>query len=179
MIIKYYERSYPLQYLRELTYANRNGITMLGIADAAEIVGLKTLGIRTSFEKLAEKAILPCVIHWRQDHFVVVYKIKARKTPSGYKGTVYIADPAFGLIQYSVDEFLDAWISTTIDQTEKGMVLMLSPTPDFYEKTNVEEGKKSMLWFLNYLRPYKKLLFQLVLGILFGLILQLIFPIHG
>lgn len=176
MIIKYYERSYPLQYLRELTYANRNGISMLGIADAAEVVGLKTLGIRTSFEKLTEKAILPCIIHWRQDHFVVVYKIKAKKTPSGYKGTVYIADPAFGLVEYSVDEFVEAWISTKVDGKDKGMMLMLTPTPDFYEKTTVEEGKKSILWFSNYLRPYKKLLFQLILGILFGLILQLIFP---
>jgi len=65
MIIKYYDRLYPLQYLRELTYASRNGVTMLGIADAAEAVGLKTLGIRTSFDKLTEKAILPCIIHWR------------------------------------------------------------------------------------------------------------------
>ena len=176
MIIKYYDRLYPLQYLRELTYASRNGVTMLGIADAAEAVGLKTLGIRTSFDKLTEKAILPCIIHWRQDHFVVVYKIKAQKTPLGYKGTVYVADPSFGLIEYSVDEFMNGWIATKVEGKDKGMVLMLSPTPDFYEKTNLEEGKKSIRWFLNYLRPYKKLLFQLVLGILFGLILQLIFP---
>jgi len=176
MVIKYYEKSYPLNYLRELTYANRNGVTMLGIADAAEAVGLKTLGIRTSFDKLVEKVILPCVIHWRQDHFVVVYKIKVRKTASGYKGTVYISDPAFGLVEYSVDEFLDGWISTKVDGTDKGMVLMLSPRPDFYEKPTVEEGKNSIQWFFQYLRPYKKLLFQIVLGILFGLILQLIFP---
>ena len=176
MVIKYYEKSYPLNYLRELTYANRNGVTMLGIADAAEAVGLKTLGIRTSFDKLVEKVILPCVIHWRQDHFVVVYKIKVRKTASGYKGTVYISDPAFGLVEYSVDEFLDGWISTKVDGTDKGMVLMLSPRPDFYEKPTVEDGKNSIRWFFQYLRPYKKLLFQIVLGILFGLILQLIFP---
>jgi len=176
MIIKYYERSYPLQYLRELTYASRNGVTMLGIADAAEAVGLKSLGIRTSFDKLAEKVILPCIIHWRQDHFVVVYKIEAKKTKSGYKGTVFVADPAFGLIKYSVDEFMNGWIATTVEGKDKGMALMLSPTPDFYEKTTVEEGRKSIAWFLNYLKPYKKLLFQLVLGILFGLILQLTFP---
>ena len=176
MIIKYYERLYPLQYLRELTYASRNGVTMLGIADAAEAVGLKSLGIRTSFDKLAEKVILPCIIHWRQDHFVVVYKIEAQKTSSGYKGTVFVADPAFGLIKYSVNEFMNGWIATTVDGKDKGMALMLTPTPDFYEKTSVEERKKSIRWFLNYLRPYKKLLFQLVLGILFGLILQLIFP---
>lgn len=176
MIAKYYERSYPLQYLRELTYASRNGVTMLGIADAAEAIGFKTLGIRTSFEKLAEKAILPCIIHWRQDHFVVVYKIKAKKTPSGYKGKVYVADPAFGIVEYSVEEFLDAWISTKVDKTDKGMVLMLSPTPDFYEKESVSGEQKSIRWFLQYLRPYKKLLFQIVLGVIFGMVLQLIFP---
>lgn len=176
MIIKYYNRTYPLQYLRELTYANRNGVSMLGISDAAEVVGLKSLGICTTFERLAEKVILPCIIHWRQDHFVVVYKIKVKKTTFGYKGKIYVADPAFGNVTYSVKEFLDAWISTSVNGEDKGMLLMLSPTPDFYEKKIKEEEKKSVIWFLQYLRQYKMLLFQLGLGILFGLVLQLIFP---
>jgi len=72
MIVKHYGKNFSLQSLREKCYANRNGVTMLGIADAAEYIGFRTMGIRTTFEKLAEKAILPCIVHWRQDHFVVV-----------------------------------------------------------------------------------------------------------
>lgn len=177
MIVKYYNQSYPLQYLRELCYANRNGVTMLGISDAAEKIGFKTLGVRTSFEKLVEKVILPCVIHWRQDHFVVVYKIKVKKTKSGYKGKIYIADPAFGTIQYSVEEFLDGWLSTKIDDIDKGMLLMLTPTQSFYNKSSYSDEKKhSIHWFLQYLKPYKKLLIQLLLGTSLGLVIQLIFP---
>ena len=176
MVVKYYERVYPLQQLRELCYANRNGVTMLGIASGAEAVGFKTLGIRTSFEKLAEKAILPCIVHWRQDHFVVVYKIKVKKKNGGYKGKVYVADPAFGLIEYSVKEFMDGWISTRQEGQDKGMMLMLTPTPAFYDKTAGKEEKKSVKWFMQYLRPHRRLLVQIVCGIVFGLILELIFP---
>ena len=176
MIVKYYNQVCPLQQLRELCYANRNGVTMLGIANGAETIGFKTLGIRTSFEKLAEKAILPCIVHWRQEHFVVVYKIKVKKTATGYKGKVYVADPAFGAVELSVEEFLDGWISTRQDGTDKGMLLMLTPTPAFYDKTGDKEEKKSVRWFLQYLRPHKRLLLQIVCGIVFGLILQLIFP---
>ena len=176
MIVKHYGRAYPLQQLRELCYANRNGVTMLGIASGAEAVGFKTLGIRTTFEKLAEKAVLPCIVHWRQDHFVVVYKIKAKKTATGYKGRVYVADPAFGLVEYSVGEFLDGWISTRVEGKDKGMMLMLTPTPAFYEKTAEREEKKSVRWFMQYLRPHRRLLAQIVCGVVFGLLLELIFP---
>lgn len=176
MIVKYYDQVYPLQQLRELCYGNRNGVTMLGIADGAETIGFKTLGIRTSFEKLAEKAILPCIVHWRQEHFVVVYKIKVKKTATGYKGKIYVADPAFGAVEYSVEEFLDGWISTRQNGTDKGMLLMLTPTPAFYEKTADKEEKKSVKWFMHYLQPHKRLLLQIVCGVVFGLIIQLIFP---
>lgn len=176
MIVKYYNQAYPLQELRELCYANRNGVTMLGIANGAESIGLKTLGIRTSFEKLVEKAILPCIVHWRQDHFVVVYKIKVKKTTTGYKGKVYVADPAFGAVEFSVEEFLDGWISTKQNGVDKGMLLMLTPTPAFYDKTADKEEKKSVKWFLKYLQPHKRLLLQIAFGVVFGLILQLIFP---
>lgn len=150
---------------------------MQGISDGAEHIGFRTLGVRTSFERLVKKVILPCIIHWRQDHFVVVYKIKARKTKKGYKGTVYVADPAYGLVKYSVEEFLDGWLSAQEGGTEKGMVLMLVPTMRFYESEFDEETKKHKIsWFFRYLRPHRQLLVQVVLGMLLGMVIQLIFP---
>jgi ATP-binding cassette subfamily B protein len=177
MIAKHYGRNFSLQSLREWCYANRNGVTMLGIADAAEYIGFRTMGVRTTFAKLSGKAVLPCIIHWRQDHFVTVYKIKARKHKDGYKGKVYVADPAFGLVTYSVDDFLDGWLSAKVGGDDKGMVLMLAPTASFFQSSFDDPvNKQSIKWFLNYLRDHKKLMAQIMLGMLFGLLLQLAFP---
>ena len=178
MIAKHYGKNYQLQFVREICYANRNGVTMLGIADGAEQIGFRTMGVRTTFEKIAKKALLPCIVHWKQDHFVVVYKIKARKHKNDYKGTVYVADPAFGLVTYSVEEFLDGWQSAKVDGDDKGMALMIAPTANFYQSSFGEENadKRGIGWFFNYLRPHKKMLLQVVLGMLMGLLFQLIFP---
>jgi len=176
MIAKHYGRNFSLQSLREWCYANRNGVTMLGIADAAEQIGFRTMGLRTTFDKLSSNAVLPCIVHWRQVHFVVVYKVKLRRRKEIYRGKVYVCDPAFGLVTYSVDEFLDGWLSARIDGNDKGMALMMAPTMNFYKKTFDESEKKSIKWFFGYLRVHKKLLLQIIFGMLFGLLLQLIFP---
>jgi ATP-binding cassette subfamily B protein len=150
---------------------------MLGIADGAEAIGFRTMGVRTTFERLAEKAVLPCIVHWRQDHFVVVYKIKVGKHNGEYKGKIYVADPAFGLVTYSVTEFLDGWLSAKVDGDDKGMTLMFAPTSNFYQNAFDSENKKHGIgWFVSYMRPYRKLLVQVMFGMLFGLLLQLIFP---
>jgi ATP-binding cassette subfamily B protein len=176
-IAKHYGRSLSLQSLREWCYANRNGVTLLGIADAAERIGFRTMGVRTTFEKLSDKAVLPCIVHWRQSHFVTVYKIKVRKYKNGYKGKVYVSDPAFGLVAYSVDEFLDGWLSARIEDDDKGMVLMIAPTINFYKSFHdANEEKKGISWFFNYLRPHKRLFIQVIMGMLLGLIIQMIFP---
>ncbi|MCC8145206.1 MAG: peptidase domain-containing ABC transporter [Bacteroidales bacterium] len=178
MIARFYGKTYSLERFRELTAANRNGVTLLGISDAAEDIGFRTTAFKIGFDKLAEKIVLPCIVHWRHDHFVVVYKIKVKKKKDVYTGTVYVADPAFGLIKYTVNEFLDGWISTRENNVDKGMVLMVAPSIRFYqeEKQDKNEKKAKLSWFFSYLIPYKKLLFQIILGILFGMLLQLIFP---
>ncbi len=178
MITTYYGQRYSLQSLRDLCFANRNGVTMLGICDAAEALGFRILGIRTSFEKLQNNMILPCIVHWRQDHFVVVHKIRVKRRKGVYIGKVDVADPAFGLVTYSVDEFLEGWLSTKEEDQEKGMTLMIAPSASFYE-SSLDQGtrkEKNIFWFLNYLRPHKKLFVQVIFGMLFGLVLQLIFP---
>jgi ABC-type bacteriocin/lantibiotic exporter with double-glycine peptidase domain len=132
MIAKYYGKAYSLERFRELTATNRNGVTMLGISDAAEDIGFRTTGFRIGFEKLVQKVVLPCIVHWRHDHFIVIYKIKVRKKGDSCRGKIYVADPAFGLIQYDVAEFLDGWLSAKERGVEKGMVLMLAPSIRFF-----------------------------------------------
>ena len=97
MIAKYYGKSYSLQTLRARSFITREGVSMLGISDAAESIGFRTSGVRISLEQLKKDVPLPCILHWNQNHFVVCYDIKKKR--SGYR--FYIADPARQLISYS------------------------------------------------------------------------------
>jgi ATP-binding cassette subfamily B protein len=115
MIAKFYGKSYSLQTLREKSYLSRDGVSMMGISEAAESIGFRTMGVSLTPEKLFSTAPLPLVVHWKQNHFVVVYKVT--------KDTVYVADPAFGLVKYTKTEFLKNWISVQQDGEKKGLAL--------------------------------------------------------
>jgi ATP-binding cassette subfamily B protein len=168
MIARYYGKTYTVQTLRERSYITREGVSMLGTSDAAESIGMRTMGVRISFDKLAEEAVLPCIAHWKQNHFIVVYKIK--------KDRVYVSDPAHGLVKYTREEFLSGWASTKKDGVDQGLCLLLEPTPDFYAAEDEGLNKSSFMFLFSYLRPYKKFIAQLFLGMLLGSLLQLIFP---
>ncbi|MCP4148995.1 MAG: peptidase domain-containing ABC transporter [bacterium] len=168
IIAKYYGKTYSLQTLRDRSYITREGVSMLGTSDAAESIGMRTMGVRISFQKLAEEAVLPCIAHWKQNHFIVVYKIK--------KDTVYVSDPAHGLVKYTKDEFLENWANHKQDGERQGLCLLLEPTPDFFAAEDEKMNKSSFRFLFSYLRPYKNFLVQLCLGMLLGSVLQLIFP---
>ncbi len=166
MIAKHYGKTFTVQSLRKKSSITTEGVSLLGISDAAESIGMRTRGVRLPFEAL-ETITLPLIVHWKQVHFVVVYKIE--------DDTVHVADPAFGLVKYSKEEFLENWASTVSDGEKKGIALIVEPTPDFYGQ--IEETEKTKFKFLlSYLLPYKRYLYQLVLGLFVGSILQLIFP---
>jgi len=129
MVAKYYEKSFSVQQLREKSNIQRMGVNLLCLSKAAESIGLRTMCVRISIKKLKEKAKLPCILHWKQNHFVVLYKINKRKD----KWFFYIADPAYGLIKYEEHEFINCWITTVSDGTEKGVVMLLETIPQFYE----------------------------------------------
>ena len=174
MIAKHYGKEYDITGLRKNSYIGKDGVSMLGIARAAENIGFRTVGGRITFEKLAEKALLPCVVHWKQDHFVVVYQIKKSKR-NGYN--VHVADPGKGHIVYSQKEFCDGWISTRTGGEEKGVALLFEPTNLFYEKEGDAVKSENRLKFLwKYLVKYKRFFTQLILGLFIGSVLQLIFP---
>ena len=173
MIAKYYGKTYSLQTLRAHSFISREGVSMLGISDAAEFIGFRTSGVRISFKQLVEDVPLPCILHWNQNHFVVCYDI--RKKRDGYR--MSIADPAAQQVTYREHEFKKCWLSTKVDGEEKGAALIVYPTPDFYETDDEKrEGKRSLSFFLKYLTPYKRQLIQLVLGMMTISMLQLIFP---
>ena len=169
MIAKYYGCTYSAQYLREHAFITHEGVSMLGINDAAEHIGFRTMGVRITLEQLEKELPLPCILHWNQRHFVVCYKIR--------KGKFYIADPAAGRMVFDRAEFGRCWFSTLVEGKDTGTALLLEPGPEFGEWEKPEDAKKRKLsFFFRYLTPYKRELLQLVLGMLTVSILQLIMP---
>ena len=174
MIAKYYGRTYSPQTLRERSFITREGVSMLGISDAAESIGFRTLAVRITLKQLREDVPLPCILHWNQNHFVVCYDIRNTR-----RGWVYrIADPASQLVEYAEGEFGKCWLSTRADGEEKGAALALETTPVFYEQAGEPEERRQrgLGFFFRYLSPYRQQLVQLVLGMLAVSLLQLIFP---
>jgi ATP-binding cassette subfamily B protein len=166
MIAEHYGKRYTLQTLRERSYLSRDGVSLAGISAAAESIGLRTLSVSTPYEVLARELPLPCIVHWQQNHFVVVHQVD--------KDKVHVADPAMGLLTYEKNEFVSGWART---QERTGITLLLEPTPEFFE--NEEAAKPEATGFrflLSYLVRYKKLHIQLFLGLLLGSLLSLIVP---
>lgn len=173
MVAKYYGRSYSLQNLRERSFITRQGVSMLGISDAAESIGFRTQGVRISLEQLIEDVPLPCILHWNQNHFVVLYDIKKRKSGATFK----ISDPGKGKYDMDLSGIQKCWISTRKDGKDSGTALVLTPTPDFYERIDdQEQQKRNLSFYLRYLFPYRSQLFQLVVGMLLGSVFSLILP---
>lgn len=174
MICKYYGKEYILAQLSELCFATSEGVSLLGISQAAEKVGLHTICGRATTEQL-EKVELPCILHWNQTHFVILYKIKKQRRRTLY----YIADPGKGKTIYTEKEFKESWLSTQSKGEEKGIAMFLKPTPAFKDGDitgGQHEGKRSFSFLLGYIRQYKRYFGQIILGLLVGCILQLILP---
>jgi ATP-binding cassette subfamily B protein len=168
IITKHYGKIINTQQLRKLSETTREGSSLLGISEASEQIGFRSLGIQLSYKKLKE-APLPCVIHWNNDHYVVLYKIK--------KDKIYISDPAHGLVTYTKEEFLKFWIGNNADDsTQEGIALMIEPTPKFYDSDFEEDEKFGFSFISRYLFKYKKFIVQLIIGLLAGSLLQLILP---
>ena len=172
MIAAYYGKRFSVQQLRDHAYIQRTGVNLLGISVAAESIGMRTTGVRTTLEKLKQQSKLPCILHWQQEHFVVLYRVERKKGKTYF----YIADPAYGLLKYEEEELRKCWISTRKDGMEKGVAMLVEVTPQFYETEPIKYEKLSLWYLLHYVRPYRKAMLQLVLGLLAGSVLQLVFP---
>ncbi|MEN5085951.1 peptidase domain-containing ABC transporter [Sphingobacterium faecium] len=166
MIFKHHGKQVSIYKIRKLCQTTKSGVNLLGISEAAEKLGFRTYGVRLSLEQLKEVE-LPCILHWNQNHFVVLYKIR--------RGNYYISDPASGLLSYDEKEFAKNWFSTK--ELHAGLSLVLSPGPDFYQ-IDEEEPELKLEWskIFTYFYKYKKLFVQLILGMLLGTVLSLIAP---
>ena len=174
MIAKHYGKSYSLNTLREYSFISREGSSLMGISDAAEKIGFHTTGLKTSLEYLRERVTFPCVLHWNQNHYVVLYRIQRKRAENIY----HIADPASCLTEYAENEFKSHWLCTRQGDNERGLLLMLQPDSDFDKQEDEKEKEKGhrIHHFFRYLRPYKWQLGQIITCMVLYMILGMIFP---
>jgi ATP-binding cassette subfamily B protein len=170
MVSSHYGKDFGLQYLRDKSFITREGVSLLGISEAADKIGFKTISAKLKTGDF-DKELLPCILHWNQNHFVVLYKIN--KNIFTGKLIYKIADPGHGFVSLSEDKFKKSWLS----DGEKGVALFLEPTEEFYKQTPMEEKKLSIKYLLKYLKPYKNQMLQLFVLLLLGTLTTLIFPI--
>lgn len=172
MVCKYFGREYSLDSLSKLCFATTEGVSMLGINEAANTLGLHTISARVTTTMLG-KAPLPSILHWDQNHFVVLYKVKKGKK-------FYVADPGKGLVTYGLDEFKQHWISTKSNGEDKGIAMFLETTPAFFtykmeDEVHIKE-KRSFRFLFGYVKKYRKYFGQIILGLIVGSLLQLVLP---
>jgi len=169
MITRYYGRYFSLEHLRALTYKNVEGVSLLGLSDAAEKIGFHTLGARLNFERLLRKDIpLPFIAHWQQNHFVVVIRVDER--------AVWIADPARGILKLKPGEFLRGWVGKPDATKEQGVVLLLEPTEAFYQREHESPRRRGLAYLWGYFRQYPALLVILGATMLVGMLALLAVP---
>ena len=170
IVSKYYGKFYSAATMRERCVTTREGVSLLGISDAAESIGFRTISVKLTFRQLCDEVPLPCIVHWNQRHFVVVYKIR--------KGKVYVSDPAAGLLVYDAGKFCKSWLSTENgENTPCGIALLLEPTPAFYDEQDEHDTPRvGWRFMLRYLKPHTRYIVQLLLGMLLGSVLSLILP---
>lgn len=166
MIAKHYGKSCSLQTLRDKSHLTKEGVTMLGISDAAESIGFRTKGLKLTWDQLRNEIPFPCIAHWKKNHFVVVYAIDK-------KGRVTVADPSLGLLKYPSDLFLNGWLQ--FDNNKHGVVLAVEPTPGFYREEEIEQ-KDGPLHILHYLHPYRANIIKILLALLTACLINSLFP---
>lgn len=182
MIAKYYGKAYSAEMLRKHCFISREGVSLLGISDAAEVIGMRTVGVQITFDQLVTDALFPCILHWNQNHFVVCYGVEKRRK-WGRRGRseadyiLYIADPANQKVKLTRQEFEHCWLSSRNSLGETGIALMLEPGVDFGKADDeFQTSRKSIFSFARYLLPFRSLGLQLVLGLIAGSLIQLILP---
>ena len=171
MVARHYGKKYRIATLREKCFITRDGVSLLGISDAAEAIGFDTLGVQLSFGQLATEAPLPCIAHWKQRHFVVIYQIGQKRG----QPVVFVADPAHGKMVLSKEEFLNGWLSGHEDEGA-GICLALEPGEDFDQQPDETPGTSKIRFLIPYIKPRQRAILFLLLGMVAGSLIQLVFP---
>lgn len=167
MICDHYGVDFSLQELREKCFITKEGVSFLGINQAAEKIGFDSFAATLSLDQL-KLMKLPCILHWNNNHFVILEKVTISEKYSKWK----ILDPGHGKITISEEDFKRAWIGNR----EEGAALFLSPTEEFYKKKHNNTRKGSTKYLLKYFIAYKIKITIIFFLMLLGSIISFIFP---
>ena len=175
MVASQYGKEYSIQYLRDTTYITREGVSLLGITQAATDIGFSTLPTKLTTDKLIEltqslQVPMPCIVHWNQTHFLVLTKISKSLFSKRYK--FRLADPGYGFISLTQEKFELSFLN----EDGEGIILFLEPTEKFHELHPQKTKKLSIKYLFGYLNPFKKQLTLMFVLLLLGSILNLAFP---
>lgn len=78
MISKYYGKDNNAAKNRNASGYGKEGVSLLGVSEAAETLGFRTRGVQITLDQLINEAPLPCILHWNQNHFVVMLPVGKR-----------------------------------------------------------------------------------------------------
>ena len=166
MLTDFFGKNYELDYLRQISFLQKDGASFAGLSSALSILGIESVGVKVNFQELISEVPLPAIAHWEGNHFIVIYKVS--------KDFIYVSDPAYGRLKYKYSEFKRDWAET---EKEEGILLLVEPTQQFQDNEAPEAAMKNSLGFLlNYLRPYKTYINQLFLGLIIAATIQLMLP---
>jgi len=166
IIAKHYGKDVEMEELRRLSGVGKGGVAIGGLIQALNSLKMDSMGVQIPFKDFSEKIPLPCVVHWKNNHYVVVYKVEKNK--------VSVSDPAFGLMDYTIKDFLNGWLDG--NNISEGIALIIRPRADF-QKDHGDRSKEGVFNFLlNYFLPYKKYLLQILIGIIVGSAIQIAIP---
>jgi ATP-binding cassette subfamily B protein len=170
IIAKYYGTFISLQEIREISSISKEGLSLHELGLTAERLGLKSLPVKATLSNLETEIPLPCIAHWGNKHYIVVYKTD--------KKSVYVSDPLLGLVKYTREEFLERWIGLNNEKAEKGILLLLEPTDKFNDiKPSVNPSNiYAFNYFISHLKPYKKQTTQLLLTMFVLTLVQAVLP---
>ena len=170
MICMFHGQKKNLSEISQICKPSISGISVNGIEEAAEKLGLKADSRFISSNELTSLKY-PVILHWNQNHFVILFKVYG----NGKKFCV--SDPGKGICTYSLEEFRKHWVSTIIDGEENGVIISLFPTEDFKrDKFTNDKEARSIKFLALYLKKYKKYFIQIIFGLFLGCVLQLIMP---
>ena len=168
MICQHYGKNITFEVLESMCVPTVEGVSLLGLTDAAKSLGFKALPMQMSLAFLKRQKY-PCILHWDHKHFVVLYKYHNNK--------FFVADPGIGRMEYTEDDFIKHW-SVNSQSDKAGIGLVMEPTDDFYSNMSCDSRKQGFSFsvLFKYLKQYKKHMFVVAGTLLIASILELILP---
>lgn len=168
MVARWHGKRISLETIRRLAYITREGVSFLGLKSAAESLGFRAVGVRIPYDELVRQAPLPCIVHWQQNHFIVVNRISEKR--------VWVSDPAIGRLRMTTAEFIRGWHQGNDFSKPSGMALFLDPADGFSAMKDDPPPQGGFSFLLPYLRQYRNQIIFLIAGLIAASAIQLAFP---